>query len=106
MRRFARQMQHVIEAQPRIGHIFLCEIDQARVHAEALQSRLQVAGELAQVEEQHALAPLQQPVQLTVERCFVVSSERVGERFDSVAELGLQSVTHAGWLPGSCRSSP
>ena len=36
MRRFVRQLQHVIEALPRIRHVLLGEIDQARIDAEAL----------------------------------------------------------------------
>ena len=58
MRRFVGELQHVIEAQARIRHFFLGEVHQPRVDAEAMQRRLQVAGELAQVEEQHAFAPL------------------------------------------------
>src|SRR5262245_27596986 len=95
MRRFIRQAQYVIEAQPRIGNVFLREIDQPRVDAKALQSRLQIAGELAQVEEQHALPPLQQAIELTEERALVVRRKSVGQRGDRLTELGLQGVAHA-----------
>ena len=95
MRRFVGEPQHVIEAQPRIRHVLLGEIGQARVDAKALQRRLQVAGELAQIEEQHALAPLQQRVELGEERRLVTRGERVGEHRDCRTELGLQSIAHA-----------
>jgi hypothetical protein len=103
----------VIEAQPRIGHVFLGEIDQARVDTKALQRRLQIARELAQVEEQHALTTLQQPVELGEERRFVASSERVRQRRYRGTELVAQScggVRHGlcSRQPprGSCRSFP
>ena len=92
MRRFVGQLQHVIEAQPRIRHVFLGEIDQARVDAEALQRRLQIAGELAQLEEQHALAPLQQRVELAEERCLVAGGERVGRARSTVSPNSSREV--------------
>jgi hypothetical protein len=95
MRRLVGQTQHVIEAQSRIRNVFLGEIDQARVDTKALQRRLQVASELAQVEEQHAFAPLQQRVELAEERRLVTRGQRVGERRDCGTELGLQGIAHA-----------
>ena len=96
MRRLVRQLQHVIQTQPRIGHVLLGEIGQARVHAEALQRGLQIAGELAQIEEQHALATLQQRVELGVERRLVAGRKRVGEHGDGGAKLFAQSCSRAG----------
>jgi hypothetical protein len=61
-----------------------------------LQRGLQIAGELAQIEKQHALATLQQRIELGVEQRLVAGRERVGERGDSGAKLFAQRCRRAG----------
>jgi hypothetical protein len=88
--RFVGELQHVIEPMLRVRHFFLGKIDQARIDAEALERRLQIGRELAQLTKQFDLATLYERIELRVKHRLIAGRKGVAERSDARAVFFLQ----------------
>jgi hypothetical protein len=80
----------VVETLARVGHLLLGQVHQPRIDTEAIQRRLQVAGQFAQLGEQRAFATVHEQVELVEKQALIAGGERASQGRNARTVLGAQ----------------